>query len=253
LALLEFSQAHPEVLVGGIDFRNPDEEVSVYLYQQEVFRWVQVHGEEIIKTGGLILHGGTGLYLDAILEGKSLLAPRDEALRARLEQLSVPELQNEATKVASEAYKKLNESDQLNPRRLVRVVENALNVNVTNGKDEVWDSENVQKVFAQSKKVWQINIPPRDVLWPIINARVFKYYEEGWLDEVEGLLWQYGATAPALCMMGYRQLVEFILANENWRELVQNNDNRFQLVTQGIQLAHRQYAKRQETWARKYR
>lgn len=252
LALLEFSKSHTEVLVGGIDFLNPDEEVSVYLYQQEVFRWVEEHGEEILTAGGLIIHGGTGLYLDAILEGKTLLAPRNEKLRAELEMLSLAELQKQSETAAPTVYNLMNDSDKQNPRRLIRVIENANESGAVVSKNSSFQLPYVQEVLAKSTKKWQINIPPRDVLWPIINIRVLKYYEEGWLSEVERMLAKFGPTAPALMMMGYRQLVEFMLAHDNWRELSQANDHTFQQVTQQIQLIHRQYAKRQETWAKKY-
>lgn len=46
-----------------IDIRNPDEEYSVGLYQQEVFSLI----EDIQSRGRVpILCGGTGLYLDAV-------------------------------------------------------------------------------------------------------------------------------------------------------------------------------------------
>lgn len=252
VGLLEFTSTHPEVLVGGIDFREPDEEISVYVYQQEVFRWVEEHHEAIQAAGGMILHGGTGLYLDAILEGNSLLSPRDAGLREELEKLDLSGLQSRAQCVAQKNYELMNPSDQQNPRRLVRLIENATMGEFSMEKDESWSSPPLSQVLAQSTRIWHIDIPPRAELWEVINARVHKYYEEGWLDEVDTLLKRYGPIAPALLMMGYRQLVAFMQANEDWRILVEHNDMKFQLVTQQIQLTHRQYAKRQETWAKKY-
>jgi len=253
LSLLNFMQAHPNVLVGGIDFVEPNDDTSVYIYQQKVFSWVEKYGGKILAAGGLIVHGGTGLYLDAILEGKSLLAPKNEDLRAELEKLPVLELQSRAKKESSSTYEKMNASDRLNPRRLIRVIENVALPTIKDTKDNGWSAPSVQKVLATSKRVWQINIPLREVLWPIINERVHQYYKEEWLDETWKLLGRYGPSAPALKMMGYRQLVEFMIANENWRDLAADDDPKFQAVTQQIQLAHRQYAKRQETWAKKYR
>ena len=246
LSLLTFQAIHPEVLIGGIDFLEPNESVSVYLYQQYVYDWLAQHKDEVINAGGLIIHGGTGLYLDAILEGKSLLSSKNEKLREELAPLSIDELQKMASKSNPTAFVNLNESDRKNPRRLIRVIENK---GVT---PKEFDSDKRVSFFINAKKVWHINIPARPVLHESINKRVYTYYEQGWLAETATLLGKYGVTAPALKMMGYHQLVEFMANHENWQELAKQNTPEFQAVTSAIQQDHRQYAKRQETWAKRY-
>ena len=66
--MLKFLKENPEILVGGLDFLEPNQDVSVFIYQSYVYNWIADHEIEIKDAGGLIIHGGTGLYLDAILE-----------------------------------------------------------------------------------------------------------------------------------------------------------------------------------------
>lgn len=248
LALLDFGHVHPEVLIGGIDFLEPNEEISVFTYQQHVYKWLKTYKSEIVKRGGLIIHGGTGLYLDAILEGKSLLSKKNELLRTELSLLTLVELQNKAESENAAAFSQLNQSDRMNPRRLVRVIENK-NIML----DEKKNIEDGIEYFIEAEKTWHWNLPAREELYKTINTRVHTYYEQGWLSEVEKLLEQFGENAPALQMMGYRQLVAFMLANHEWREQVKQESLAFKAVTEVIQQEHRRYAKRQETWAKKYR
>lgn len=247
LSILEFKQMYPAVLFGGTDFLEPSAPVSVHIYQQYVYQWISEHLAEIEKAGGLIIHGGTGLYLDAILEGRTLLNPENSELRQELEHATVEELQKRAQKENPSGYSNMNDSDQKNPRRLIRVIENK----------ELQEKPRVSthpsaKFFSEAVKHWHIDIPPREVYNEAINTRVYKYLEQGWLDEVYKLLVQYGESAPALQMMGYRQLVQFILENEQWRDLAENKMPAFVSVIDVIQQEHRQYAKRQETWSKKY-
>ncbi len=247
LSILSFLSKNQTVLFGGIDFVSPDEKISVYDYQQYVYKWVETHFDEIKNAGGLIIHGGTGLYLDAILEGKSLLAKKNELLRAELEKFSLEELQIRAKKDNLEGYTKLNESDNKNPRRLIRVIEN---VGVENGPR--FSSIAIEDIFYNSKKIWHIQLPKRDELAIKINERVFKYFEEGWIKEVEQLLKKYSLNAPALQMMGYKQLVNFMSTHSNYQDLIDENSPKFLEIVAEIQREHRRYSKRQETWAKKY-
>jgi len=259
LSLLTFWKAHPEVLIGGIDFLEPSQEVSVYIYQQQVYNWLTTNRTEIEKAGGIILHGGTGLYLDAILEGKSLLSSRNQILREELAGMTVEQLQQRAGQEVPKSYGLLNDSDRRNPRRLVRVIENkALKHQSTKALRQ--ESINALKhegfaveVFKSAKKDWRVNIPPRAELYGIINKRVYTYLEEGWLAEVANLLKRFGPEAPVLRMMGYRKVVAFMQNNEHWQQLAVDNAPKFQAMIAEIQQEHRRYAKRQETWAKKYR
>lgn len=242
--MLGFMKENPTMLVGGLDFLDPDEDISAYVYQQYAYNWLKDHENEIRRAGGLVMHGGTGLYLDAILEGKSLLQPKNTDLRADLEKLSVSELQASVRIHNLDRYATMNESDKKNPRRLIRAIENKTAV--------AEKSVEIPSLIQDATKIWQITSLPRQEIYDIINARVLTYFRVGWLAEVETLLERWGSDAPALRMMGYRQVVTFMKEHDDWKLLASENSAEFQAVIADIQREHRRYAKRQETWLKKY-
>ncbi len=243
--MVNFIKSNPSMTVAGIDFLEPTEEISAYIYQQYVYDWLNKNEALLRERGGLIIHGGTGLYLDSILEGHGLLAEKDEFLRSELNALSLAELQEKAKQSAKEKFASLNESDRGNPRRLIRLIENAMQ-KIAPEKAEV------PLVLQEMKKIWHLPTIEREQAYQIINERVLTYIELGWLDEVVSLLAKYGAAAPALQMMGYRQLVKFMTENHNWQQLVDDRMPQFDAVLSEIQREHRRYAKRQITWGKKY-
>ncbi|MCC7303821.1 hypothetical protein IT418_00155 [bacterium] len=245
LEILAFQRSHPEVLFGGVDFLEPNQEVSVYIYQQYVYNWVAQNCEEIKNAGGLILHGGTGLYLDAILEGRSLLSKRNDTLRNALLGLSIENLQKKAKKINPVGFERLNNSDAKNPRRLIRVIENEKNENIGINTVE-------SNLFKNATKIWHDSRPGRKALYEKINERVHRYFSEGWFKEVLWLLGTYGKDTPALKMMGYKQIVNFMMENATWEQLIADDMPQYETLIATIQREHRRYAKRQETWGRKY-
>lgn len=240
-----FMKENPTMLVGGLDFLEPDEDVSAHIYQQYVYGWLAEYEQEIRKADGLVLHGGTGLYLDAILEGKSLLSPKNMPLRLELERLSLPELQAAVRMYNLERYAGMNESDKKNPRRLIRVIENK--------SVDVEKKVAVPAILQEAEKKWNLTSTSREEIYAIINARVLTYFTVGWLAEVESLLEKYGPKAQALQMMGYRQVVSFIETYPNYKELAEGASPEFEAMVVEIQQEHRRYAKRQETWLKKYK
>lgn len=248
LSLLRFMHANPSVLVGGIDFLDPTEEISAYFYQQYMFAWFAQHEAEITQAGGIILHGGTGLYLDALLQGNDFCSPRNPELRAQLNVETVQELQQKAALLAPERFEKLTESDQQNPRRLIRLLENQQSSPPPPNQSKIQQPG----FLVSATRIWHDEVFVREVLYQTINTRVERYLTEGWLAEVNELLRVYGKDAPALHMMGYKQLAAFMTANQNWEQLVHKRDAVFEQVLEEIKQAHRRYAKRQITWAKKY-
>lgn len=243
--MVNFIKSNPSMTVAGIDFLEPTEEISAYIYQQYVYDWLNKNEALLRERGGLIIHGGTGLYLDSILEGHGLLAEKDEFLRSELNALSLAELQEKARQNAKEKYALLNESDRSNPRRLIRLIENAI-------QKILPEKAEVPLVLQEMKKIWHLPTIEREQAYQIINERVWTYVDLGWLDEVANLLKKYGENIPALQMMGYRQLVKFMKENSNWQELARTKAQVFIDVIALIQQEHRRYAKRQVTWGKKY-
>jgi tRNA dimethylallyltransferase len=71
-----------------------------------------------------IIVGGTGFYHKALLKPPQTLGvPQDTNLRQKLRNKTTDELKQKLQKLAPAKFQKLNQSDQNNPRRLVRAIE----------------------------------------------------------------------------------------------------------------------------------
>lgn len=71
-----------------------------------------------------IIVGGTGLYIRSLLEGVSDFGTEEDTdLREQLEDLNAGEIANKIQLLSPQTYKKLNESEIKNKRRLIRIFE----------------------------------------------------------------------------------------------------------------------------------
>ncbi|PJA45159.1 tRNA (adenosine(37)-N6)-dimethylallyltransferase MiaA [Candidatus Uhrbacteria bacterium CG_4_9_14_3_um_filter_50_9] len=214
-----------EVVHWGIDLVDPDEDYSVAQFKQ----YAEQKIKEIVQRGKLpILVGGTGLWLQAVIDNLDLAAtPADADVRAELESRPLGDLFAE--------YKRLDPAgaefiDRENKRRVVR----ALEVTKLTGKPF---SE--QRSAGEPKyDVLQIGLDvPREELYERINQRVEEMVAMGLVDEVRRLKGKYGCEIDAMTGIGYRQICEFLNGNESLAEAIQ-----------ATKQATRRYAKRQMTW-----
>ena len=104
-----------------IDVVNPNEEFNLAKYQRLVDKSIK----DILSRGKLpIIVGGTGLYLQAIIDGYRLSEyTPDPKRRQELEAMDVPQLYKLLENDKPEFAHKLNNSDKNNPRRLIRYLE----------------------------------------------------------------------------------------------------------------------------------
>ncbi len=104
-----------------IDVVSPRQEFNLAKYQKLALRAVN----DILTRGKLpIIVGGTGLYLQALVDGYALPQGKpDKKLRKKLEKLSSDALFLKLKKVNKKWAEKLNESDRKNKRRLIRYIE----------------------------------------------------------------------------------------------------------------------------------
>lgn len=209
---------------------------TVFDYVQDATRVI----EEISSRGKLpIIVGGTGLYLKALLEGFSHLSiPADPALRNQLELLSLEDLQKRLQERSKEKWDSLNNSDQKNKRRLVRQIE-LLEMNPYGREFQISLRQPADQI-SNEYKVLKIGLSaPREFLYEKINKRVYKWMEEGIVEEVEKLHSE-GVSWERFDSLGleYRLIAEYI----------KNSDNDKDRLIKTIQTKVRQYAKRQITW-----
>jgi tRNA dimethylallyltransferase len=183
---------------------------------------------EIHSRGKLaIVVGGSGLYIKALTHGLSSEPAADPDLRARLNELSLHDLQKELLGLDPEAAGNV---DVKNRRRLVRAIEVCLlSDQKISGRRKEWESDvgsNGVFVFRE-----------RDELYERINRRVETMFENGVIEEARNA-GAMGETASK--MIGLREI----------RELLDGKMSILQCVA-AIQQATRRYAKRQLTWFRR--
>src|SRR5438045_1833033 len=173
-----------------------------------------------------IMVGGSGLYIKALTHGLSSGPAADPALRARLNELSLHDLQNKLRKLDLEAASKI---DLKNRRRLVRAIEVCLlSEQKISGRKE-WESDvSTNGVFVFRE---------RDELYERINQRVEAMFQNGVIEEARNA----GAMSEtASKMIGLCEI----------RKLLDGKMSIPQCVA-AIQQATRRYAKRQLTWFRR--
>ena len=208
-----------------IDIRRPTEPFSVVDFQQLAAAAI----EEVNRRGKLpILVGGTGLYIQALLEGYQFNPTPITTLRD----------DDEST---AALYDRLNERDpstagRIHPndrKRILRALEVITTENQPLSRDKAAQLQYNCLVFGLTME--------RQALYQRIDQRVDQMVEQGLLAEVDALLTKgLTANATALQAIGYK---EFIAA-------IQNNLS-LETAIEQVKLASRRYAKRQLTWFRR--
>ena len=203
-----------------IDVREVDEAYSAYDFVKEASAAI----EDITSRGKLpIIVGGTGLYLQSLLEGYHLggQVNQDEVLayRQELEQLADAVLFD---KIAEQGI----EIPELNRRRAIRALELA-----TFGQD----LENKETPY--DALLIGLN-DDRQVLYERINHRVDVMVEKGILDEAK---WLYDnhRDVQAARAIGYKELFPYFAGQASLEESVDK-----------LKQNTRRFAKRQLTWFR---
>jgi len=190
--------------------------------------------EEIWKSHDVaIISGGTGLYIQGILEGFDDVPDVDDSiingLKDTFELSGLPLLQEELKDRDPDYYLSV---DLENPHRLIR----ALSVIRMTGQpfSSFLKKKVVERNFDAIKLLLNID---RESLYAKINKRVDLMIDQGLVAEVAQLI-EYRAL-PALNTVGYKELFDYIdglISLDEAIELIKRNSRR--------------YAKRQMTWYR---
>ncbi|MGD0758128.1 MAG: tRNA (adenosine(37)-N6)-dimethylallyltransferase MiaA, partial [Candidatus Sulfotelmatobacter sp.] len=189
-----------------------------------------------------IVAGGTGLYLRAFLDGLFPGPGRSEALRERLRERAgsrgSAHLHRILVRLDRVVAQKIHANDV---PKLIRAIEVCLTARDKGSRQKM--SELLQRQGRDPLRGFRILRlgldPEREALYERINQRARRMFEEGLVEESQGLVRKYGAEARPLASLGYKQAVQF-LRGELGRE---------QAIV-AAQQAHRNYAKRQMTWFR---
>jgi len=184
-----------------------------------------------------ILVGGTGFYIQAVLEGIGTMGiGPDWDLRQKLTNYSINELTDYLNKIDSERWERMNESDRKNSRRLIRAIEIA-----SQRKQETVNSEQSRKMLKFDSLLIGLTAP-FDELYKRIDRRVEERLKMGAEREIRALLDQgYDWNNSILgATIGYREWQDFFEGKATKEEVVQR-----------WKYDEHNYARRQMTWFRK--
>lgn len=172
----------------------------------------------------LVMAGGSGFYIDALVNGLDDFPSADLELRAeltaRLQEEGVESLRQELRMLDPESYAAI---DIANGQRVVR----ALEVCLMTGKP--FSSFKTARTKKRDFEIEKIGLTrPRDVLYDRINRRVVQMIDDGLVDEVRSLT-QYRDLA-ALQTVGYKEIFDYLDGMydlDRAIELIQRNTRRY--------------------------
>jgi tRNA dimethylallyltransferase len=209
-----------------VDIVEPGYEYNVYEFQKD---FLKVYEDILSRKKTPVMCGGTGMYLEAVLNGYKLLkVPDDDKLRNQLQSKSMKEL--------SELFQSFksphNLTDLTDRNRLVRAIEIA-DFYQTH-KESVKDFPKIENI------TFGIHFE-RSEIRERITARLKKRMGEGMTSEIKDLL-KKGVTPNQLKFYGleYKFLTQYELGEISKEDM-------FRLLNTAIH----QFAKRQMTWFRR--
>ncbi|HSD56145.1 MAG TPA: tRNA (adenosine(37)-N6)-dimethylallyltransferase MiaA [Candidatus Saccharimonadales bacterium] len=198
-----------------LDVISPDEPYTVATFKRQASRAMS----QISDRGHIpFIVGGTGLYVDAVIFDYVFQGKPNLELRARLQHMSVEELQAEITEKGIEMP-----TNARNPRHLMRALE----------------SEGLKKQDLRLRDdtlVLGLSID-RELLKQRIAERVDRMMERGYVEELRGLVERHGWDAPGLQSPGHKAFRRYFDGELSFEEA------KAALVREHISLA-----KRQRTW-----
>lgn len=218
----------PHHFIGHLEV---DEPMSAGAYERAA---VPVIERLIAARGTAVLTGGSGLYLDAVLNGFDPLPAGDRAIRRELQDRfkagGLPPLLMELEQRDPASWRTI---DKGNPHRVIR----ALEVCRATGRpfSEQRSGTAVPRPWRARKIALDV---PREDLYARIDARVDRMIASGLVGEARALLPH--REANALRTVGYRELFEHF-------DGLTTLDEAIALIKQHT----RNYAKRQLTWLRR--
>ncbi|MGO4877356.1 tRNA (adenosine(37)-N6)-dimethylallyltransferase MiaA [Pedobacter sp. AJM] len=191
--------------------------------------------DEIFKTHDLaIMVGGSGLYVNALINGLDEMPEIDLAVRDQLNNLfkteGISPIREQLAKHDPEYYAKV---DQQNPQRMIRGLEVFLST-----------GQKLSSMLSATKKERPFNIikvglnTERATLYNRINSRVDKMMHDGLVEEVKSLT--EFRSYNALNTVGYSEIFDYLDQKLSIEEAVSN-----------IKQNTRRFAKRQLTWFRR--
>jgi len=211
-----------------LDIASPKRQFTVVQYQKKALEAIK----KIYKKKKIpIICGGTGFYIQALVEGLNIPAVKpDPKLRKDLEKLSVEELFRKLKKLDPQRAKNI---DSKNRRRLIRALEIVIKTDKPVPKIKTKPVFDV--LYLGIKK-------PIPELKKLIKKRLLRRLKKGMIAEVKKLK-KSGISWKRLDEFGleYRYIVRYLRGKLTKQEAIEQ-----------LQKEIEHYAKRQMTWFQKY-
>ena len=188
-----------------------------------------------------IIVGGSGMYIDSLLNGLIPIPPIPEKYKndslSLLDEVGTKKFTEIINKFDSESLSKISLQDSSRMRRIWEVYQS------TGKKYSYWINKK-NKIFLTnfSNKIF-LFIPPRDDIYKKINSRFNTMINEGAIEEVKKLIsLNLDVSLPIMKAHGVPEITNYLCGKIDLEECIKKS----QQVT-------RNYAKRQLTWWRSSR
>lgn len=219
-----------------LDVLEPDEPCSVSRYVELADACVQ----DILARGKpVVLVGGTGLYIDALIAGRSFAPYPQTGRREELTRIA----DEQGTEVLLERLRQVDPeaAARLHPSNRKRVIR-ALEVWLETGKTITQHNLETQAQPPKYAPVWLgLNFPDRAQLYARIDLRARQMFDGGLAAEVQALLASgVPDSATSMQAIGYKEVVRALRGACSMDEALAE-----------VQQSSRRYAKRQLTWFRR--
>ena len=183
-----------------------------------------------------ILVGGTGLYINALINGLIDLPPIPEKIKIEsekiLQEFGKDFLINQIKNIDPDSLKEINHNDIVRLRRIWEVFES------TGKKFSEWKLNKNKKFITNYNFKILLFLPDREKNYQVVNSRFINMIKGGAVEEVKKLLeLDLHDSLPVMRAHGVPEIKKY-LANESSLE---------ECISKGQQ-ATRNYVKRQHTW-----
>ena len=219
-----------------LGFADPAEDYSVSRFVETADPILQ---DALRRGKTAVLCGGTGLYIDSLMAGRSF-APgpspgRREALERMADEEGIEAVLAYLATFDPESAARLHPG---NRRRILRAAE----IFLETGETITAHDERTRRQPPRYQGVWLgLDFVERGDLYGRINRRVDQMLADGLVEEVRALL-DSGVPRSATCLqaIGYKELIAYLDGNETLEQ-----------AREAVARGTRRYAKRQRTWFRR--
>ena len=183
-----------------------------------------------------IFVGGTGLYIDTLINGIASIPSVPESIRNDsknlLEKVGKEEFYKIVKKIDEDSIKLIFPNDIQRLRRIWEVF------NYTNKKFSEWKKNKNKKFITSLDYKIFLFLPDRKKNYERVNKRVLTMIKSGAIEEIENLLkFNYNKDLPIMRAHGVPEISDYLKNKITLEDCIKK-----------IQLVTRHYVKRQNTW-----